>query len=294
MDIAVASGKGGTGKTTVATSLAWTAGRQGVNVAYLDCDVEEPDGHLFLQPTLGQGEAVNRLIPEVDPAACTHCGLCGQICRYSAIVCIGKQVLVYTELCHSCGGCMRVCPAGAIREVPVEVGRLESGRAGDVAFVHGLLNVGEAMSPPVIRAVRGARPEVELAVLDAPPGTSCPVIETLRGCDYTILVTEPTPFGLHDLTLTVEMVRALGQRFGVVINRAGAGDDRTNAYCQAEGIEILAEIPDDRKIAETYSRGQVVAEALPELRATFAALLERVRRRAATGASGGSAGGQRA
>jgi MinD superfamily P-loop ATPase len=294
MDIAVASGKGGTGKTTVATSLAWTAARDSLATAYLDCDVEEPDGHLFLRPAVSDRQPVWRLVPQVDPAACTHCGQCGRICQYSAIVCIGEQVLVFPELCHSCGGCVRVCPAGAISEVPVEVGRLESGRAGEVAFVHGLLNVGEAMSPPVIRAVRGARPEAELAVLDAPPGTSCPVIEAVRGCDYTVLVTEPTPFGLHDLKLTVEMVRALGQRFGVVINRAGVGDDRTNAYCRAEGIEILCEIPDDRRIAEAYSRGEVVAEALPELRETFAALLARVLSRAGAGVPDGPAEGRRA
>ncbi|GMU24881.1 MAG: hypothetical protein AMXMBFR13_49520 [Phycisphaerae bacterium] len=269
MKIAVASGKGGTGKTTVATSLAVVAADSGQSVAYADCDVEEPNGHLFLRPKIADRRPVTRTVPEVNQANCTLCGECGEICQFSAIVCLGRTVLVYPELCHACGGCTLVCPGGAIREVHREIGRLENGRAGAIHFVHGLLHVGEAMSTPLIREVRKAVPDVALAFIDSPPGTSCPVIESVRGCDYVVLVTEPTPFGLHDLKLAVDMVRALGLFFGVVINRAGMGDMRTRDYCRAQGIEVLAEIPDDRRIAEAYSRGELACEQLESVRVLF-------------------------
>ena len=272
--IAIASGKGGTGKTTLATNLALTASRQGHSVAYLDCDVEEPNGHLFLKPEIARRTPVGNLIPEVDEEKCTHCGQCGEICQYSAIVCLGQKVLVYPELCHACGGCSLVCPADAIKEVPREIGVLEVGHAGPIHFVHGLLNVGEAMSPPVIRAVKAAAPQAELVLVDAPPGTSCPVIESVRDSDYVVLVTEPTPFGLNDLKLAVEMVRVLEHRFGVVINRSDVGNDEVLRYCHQEGIRILAEIRDDRRIAEAYSRGEMICEALPSYRSLFAQLLD--------------------
>jgi MinD superfamily P-loop ATPase len=275
MKIAIASGKGGTGKTTVATNLAYAASRDGRSVAYLDCDVEEPNGHIFLKPHIRRSRTATRGVPEVDAQKCNHCGECGRICRFSAIVCIRDKVLVYPDLCHNCGGCMLVCPTGAVRETPHPMGRLEAGRAGAVEFVHGLLNVGEAMSPPLIRQVKAAAPEADLVVIDSPPGTSCPVIESIRGADFVILVTEPTPFGLNDLKLAVEMVEALALPFGVVINRADLGDDRTGEYCRARGIEVLAEIGDDRRIAEAYSRGELVCEALPEYEAFYAGLLER-------------------
>jgi MinD superfamily P-loop ATPase len=272
--IAIASGKGGTGKTTVATNIAYVASRNGRRVSYLDCDVEEPNGHVFLKPEMSQRTPVANLIPEVDEEACTQCGQCGEICQYSAIVCLGQKVLVYPELCHGCGGCSLVCPANAITEVPREIGLLEVGHAGPIHFVHGLLNVGEAMSPPVIRAVKAAAAEADLVLVDAPPGTSCPVIESVRDADYVVLVTEPTPFGLNDLKLAVEMVRVLELRFGVVINRAGSGDDEVLHYCHRDGIRILAEIEDDRRIAEAYSRGEMICEVLPDYRARFAELLK--------------------
>ena len=274
MKIAIASGKGGTGKTTLATNLAYVASRNGQCVAYLDCDVEEPNGRIFLKPEVTHSESVSTLIPQVDEAKCTLCGECDEICQYSAIVHLGTKVLVFPELCHACGGCSLVCPDDAITEVPREIGRLEMGRAGPIQFVQGTLNVGEAMSPPVIKAVKAAAPEVDLVITDAPPGTSCPVIESIRDCVFVLLVTEPTPFGLNDLKLAVEMVRALELPLGVVINRADLGDRGVRLYCRDEGIRVLAEIPDDRRVAEAYSRGELLCEALPDYAARFTDLLK--------------------
>jgi len=271
--IAVASGKGGTGKTTVATNLAYVASLDGRTVAYIDCDVEEPNGHLFLKPQWQERAAVTRPVPTVDEAKCTQCGRCSEICQYSAIVPLGGMVLVYAELCHGCGGCTLVCPTGAISESPREIGTLEMGRAGDVQFTRGLLNVGEAMSTPLIRQVKSAPPQTDLTVIDAPPGTSCPVIESVRNSDFVLLVTEPTPFGLNDLKLAVEMVRSLKLPLGVVINRADTGDRHTWGYCQTHRIPILAEIPDDRRIAEAYSRGDLASSISTEYQDLFKRLL---------------------
>ncbi len=274
MQISIASGKGGTGKTTVATNLAYVASRGGRSVAYLDCDVEEPNGHIFLKPEITDRRSVGNVIPQVDLQKCTLCGECGEICQYSAIVRVGEKVLVYPELCHGCGGCSLVCPADAITEVAREIGVLETGHAGTIQFVQGLLNVGEAMSPPVIKAVKSTGLRTDLAIVDAPPGTSCPVIEAVRGADFVILVTEPTPFGFHDLKLAVEMVRALKLPFGVVINRADLGGMETRSYCSAQRIPLLQEIPDDRRLAEAYSRGIMACDALPEYESMFAELLK--------------------
>ena len=274
MQVAIASGKGGTGKTTVATNLAWVASRSGWSIAYLDCDVEEPNGHIFLKPEITDRQPVGSLVPQVDAEKCTLCGECGEICQYSAIVRVGEKVLVYPELCHGCGGCSLVCPADAITEVSREIGVLEIGRAGAIQFVQGLLNVGEAMSPPLIKAVKSTALQAGLTIIDAPPGTSCPVIEAVRGADFVVLVTEPTPFGFHDLKLAVEMVRALKVPFGVVVNRAGLDGSETRSYCSAGRIPILREIPDDRELAEAYSRGEMACEALPKYESMFAGLLE--------------------
>ncbi|MFC1597029.1 ATP-binding protein [Planctomycetota bacterium] len=276
MQVAIASGKGGTGKTTVATNLAHVAVRSGRSVAYLDCDVEEPNGHLFLKPEIVKRQPVGSLIPRVDAERCILCGECGEICQYSAIVQVGEKVLVYPELCHGCGGCSLVCATRAITEVSRTIGTLETGRAGAIRFVQGVLNVGEAMSPPVIRAVKATVSEADLVIVDAPPGTSCPVIEAVRGADFVILVTEPTPFGFHDLKLAVEMVRALRLPFGVVLNRASLGERDARSYCASQRIPILQEIPDDRKLAEAYSRGVMACEALPEYESMFSGLLKSV------------------
>jgi len=267
--LAVASGKGGTGKTTIATNLAVTVAAQGGRVCYADCDVEEPNGHIFLKPDITSRTSIGVPVPKVDMSRCTGCGKCGEICQYSAIVCINKKVLTFPELCHGCGGCALVCPEGAISEVPREVGILEEGMADGVGFVHGRLRVGEAMSPPLIREVKRRILEDGVTIVDAPPGTSCPVIEAVKGADYVVLVTEPTPFGLNDLELAVGMVRELGLPMGVVINRSDVGDDRVKDYCERESINVLAEISDDRKVAEAYSRGEMAVDAVPELNRLF-------------------------
>ena len=277
MRIAIASGKGGTGKTTVATNLAHVAAADGRAVAYLDCDVEEPNGHLFLKPTIEQQQPIDKLLPLVDLGRCTFCGRCSQVCRYGAIACVNKQVLIFAGLCHSCGGCVLVCPFDAMSEVPKPIGELRLGTAGRIRFVEGRLNVGEAMSPPAIRAVKAASASVDLTILDCPPGTSCPAIEGVRGSDLVLLVTEPTPFGLNDLKLAVEMVRALNLPMAVVLNRFDMGDDQVRQYCIGQRIDILAEIADDRSVAEAYSRGQLACDVVPSFAKQIRALLDRIR-----------------
>ena len=276
MRIAVSSGKGGTGKTTVATNLAVTASRAGRSVGYLDCDVEEPNGALFLKPQVTETRPVNVSIPKVDIDKCNGCDQCGKICQYNAIIAMNKQVLIFPELCHGCAGCWLVCPTGAITESHRQTGQLNLGMAGDVHCIGGLLNIGEAMSPPLIRAAKDASPDADLTILDVPPGTSCPVIESIRGSDFVLLVTDPTPFGLHDLRLAVDMIRTLDLPCGVVINRAGGAFRQVHEYCEQTGVEILQEVPDDRRIAEAYSRGELAAEAIEEYGPLFERLLEKV------------------
>jgi MinD superfamily P-loop ATPase len=293
MRIAIASGKGGTGKTTVAVNLACVLAERGQKAQYLDCDVEEPNGHIFLKPEITTTESVGIPVPVVDENKCTGCRKCADICQYHAIAVLQKA-LVFPELCHGCGGCMLVCPTGAIREEERSIGVVETGctlrqdsslrtaaawqagQAGHIAFVQGRLNVGEPMAPPLIRAVKKKAIMDGVAIMDAPPGTSCPVVTTVRDADYVLLVTEPTPFGLNDLRLAVEMIRQLGVRHGVVINRADTGDQRVREYCLKEGIPLLSEIPDDRRVAEAYSRGHIAARVLPEWSDRMLALWKRV------------------
>jgi len=263
MRIAIASGKGGTGKTTVAVNLACVLADNGQTVQYLDCDVEEPNGHIFLKPEITATEPVGIPVPVVDEKKCTGCRKCAEVCQYHAIAVL-KKPLVFAELCHGCGGCALVCPEGAIREENRTIGVVETGHAERVAFVQGRLNVGEPMAPPLIRAVKKKAIADGVAIMDAPPGTSCPVVATVRDADYVLLVTEPTPFGLNDLRLAVEMIRQLGLRHGVVSNRADSGDQRVHEYCSAARIPILLEIPDDRRVAEAYSRGHMAVRVLPE------------------------------
>lgn len=273
MIISIASGKGGTGKTTVATNLAVSLGK---GVQLLDCDVEEPNSHLFIKPVFEKTEVVNTAVPEVDEDKCNLCGKCGEICQFKAIVVIGNTVLPFPELCHSCGGCMAVCPVNAIREGERVLGVIEVGRRGDLEFAHGRLRVGEAMSPPLIRKVRTLSRSNGVTIIDAPPGTSCPVIASIKNTDFVLLVTEPTPFGLHDLKLAVGAVRILGIPCGLVINRSDMGDDRVREYSKEADLPILMEIPFDRRIAEAYSRGQMIVDVMPEWKEKFLELYERI------------------
>jgi len=273
MIISIASGKGGTGKTTVATNLAVSLGS---DVQILDCDVEESNAHLFIQPIFEETKTITSPVPEVDMDKCTLCGKCGEICQFKAIVVIAETVLPFHELCHSCGGCMEVCPEKAITETVRELGIIEKGNKNGLEFVHGKLRIGEAMSPPLIRKVREyTRPDI-LTIIDAPPGTSCPVIASMKDADFVLLVTEPTPFGLHDLKLAVEAVKILGIPHGLVINRSDMGDDKVMAYAKQEDLPILMEIPFDRRIAETYSRGKMIVEAMPEYKDRFSELYLRI------------------
>ncbi len=271
MIISIASGKGGTGKTTVATNLALTLGDR---VELLDCDVEEPNAHLFLKPEIERSEQVDTPVPLVDLEKCTFCRKCAELCRFSALAVVGEKVLVFPELCHSCGGCMTICPEGAISETGRELGRIEFGHRDGVGFIHGRLRVGEAMSPPLIKQVRAAADPHRLTLIDAPPGTSCPVIAAMSDTDFVLLVTEPTPFGLHDLELAVGAVKLLGLPCGLVVNRSDLGEQKVFEYAASEQIPVLLTIPFDRRIAEAYSKGKTIVEELPEWREKFQALYE--------------------
>jgi MinD superfamily P-loop ATPase len=263
MRIAVASGKGGTGKTTIAVNLVSLLAEKREGVCYVDCDVEEPNGHLFLKPEIDKRWPAVLPIPEVDEKACDYCGECKQICQYNAITVIAENVLVFPELCHGCGGCALVCPKKAITEIPREVGIVMSGKSGRAKFISGKLNIGEPLATTVIRQVKKAISEESDVFIDAPPGTSCPMVEAVSGADLILLVTEPTPFGFNDLKLAVETARKLGLEFGVVINRADLGDGSVREYCLNQNIPVVAEIPDDRRIAELYSRGGLLYKAHP-------------------------------
>ncbi|MCK4563600.1 MAG: ATP-binding protein [Verrucomicrobia bacterium] len=271
MKIAIASGKGGTGKTTISAALAFSVS---CPVRLLDCDVEEPNSHFFIQPKIQRKEKVYSLVPTVDAEKCTGCGECGRVCQFSAIISLGSKTMVFPELCHSCGGCARICPTGAITEVRKEIGTIVIGAHGEIEFVSGRMDVGQAMSPPIIRAVKQHERTDGLTILDCPPGTSCPFITAVKGCDAALLVTEPTPFGLHDLKLAVDTVRELNIPFGVVVNRSIAKENRIAHYCREEGISLLLQIPEDRRVAEAYSRGKTLTAVLPEMRAKLVALVK--------------------
>jgi len=274
MKIAVASGKGGTGKTTIATNLAVSLSHSGQQVQYLDCDAEEPNGHNFLKPSIEATEDVTVGVPEVDMDKCTGCGKCDQLCQYSAIICLKDKPMVFEQLCHSCGGCMAVCPEDAIAEKQRKIGIAEFGKSNGMYFGHGKLDIGAIQTPALIKHVKQKAINDGLTILDVPPGTSCPVIEAIKASDFVLLVTEPTPFGLNDLELAVGMVRELKLPFAVAINRSDIGDDAVMKYCQKENIKIMLEIPNDRKIAESYSRGIMIVEALPDYKQKFLKLYE--------------------
>jgi len=276
MIISVASGKGGTGKTLVATSLALSL-KDREKVQLLDCDVEEPNDHIFLKPVITSHEAVYIPVPKVDEDKCTYCGKCAQVCAYHAIVVLGEHVLTFPQLCHGCGACSYLCPEEAISEEGREGGIVEWGHSDGIEFAHGKLNVGEAMAPPVIRKVKEQANNEGIVIIDVPPGTSCPVVESIKGSDFCILVTEPTPFGLNDLVLAVKTVRELNIPFGIVLNRIGVGYRNVEKYCLEENIPIMLTIPLDTGIARLYSKGIALVEGMPQWRENFLGLFDKIR-----------------
>jgi len=266
MIISVASGKGGTGKTTVATNLALSIGQ---NVQLLDCDVEEPNAHLFIRPVFESNETMTAPVPEINEEKCNFCGKCGEICQFKAIAVLGEAILTFPELCHSCGGCRAVCPENAITWAGRELGIIQKGLRNGLNFIHGRLRVGEAMAPPLIKKVRESSLSNMFTIIDAPPGTSCPVIAAMKDADFVLLVTEPTPFGLHDLKLAVGAVNILNIPAGLVINRSDIGDQSVKKFATRERLPILMEIPFDRRIAVAYSKGEMIIDSIPEYREKF-------------------------
>jgi MinD superfamily P-loop ATPase len=271
MRIAVASGKGGTGKTTIATSLALSLSST-QPVLFLDCDVEAPNAHLYLQPRIDNQEVSAIWVPQIDPAKCSACGKCVEVCQFHALALIGKKVLVFPQLCHGCGSCTLYCPENAITEKPSPIGMLESGLTETgIDFARGVLTISEPMPTPIIRQLKRWKKGVpgQTVIVDAPPGASCSVVETVRGSDFVLLVTEPTPFGLHDLKQMTGILREMNIPAGMVINRDGIGDDTVEAFCKTENIPVLLRIPFDRQIAEGTAQGKPLMEISPSYTSVF-------------------------
>ena len=274
MIISIASGKGGTGKTTLAVNLALSLPKGTVQL--IDCDVEEPNSHLFLSPSIHQVASVGIPVPRINESKCTYCGKCAQVCEYHAIAVILKNILIFDELCHGCGACSYLCPEKAIFEVDREIGIVQEGNANGIHFVNGVLNIGEPMASPLIRRVKEKIQREKTVILDAPPGTACPVIESVKESDFCLLITEPTPFGLNDLELAIGMLEKLGIPKGVVVNKADIGDRSVWDYCATKNIPVLMEIPMDRKIAESYSKGIPIVVENPSYIPQFLSLLQKV------------------
>ena len=273
LKIVVASGKGGTGKTLVAVNLALSVNADQI----IDCDVEEPNDHIFLNPVETKNEKVKILVPEIDENKCTYCRKCAEFCQFNALFIAGETAMVFKELCHSCGGCKLICPEDAITEKPRAIGEITVGTGEDIELVYGKLNIGEALAVPIITAVKEHINKEGLVVLDSPPGTACPVVESVDGSDYCIMVTEPTPFGLHDLEVAAEVVMQLGIPLGVVVNFAGIGDRGVYEFCEKKNIPIIMEIPYDRRIAELYSNGISFTTEMLEWKPRFQELLKTIR-----------------
>jgi len=275
MIISVASGKGGTGKTLVATSLALSL-KDKFRVQLVDCDVEEPNDYIFLKPIIKRNEVVSLPVPMVNEEKCNYCGKCAEICVYHAIAMLSNHVLVFPELCHGCGACSYLCPEKAITERRKELGVVEFGQSDGINFVQGKLTIGEAMPTPVIRKVKNYLIRDEIIIIDVSPGTSCPVVESIKGSDFCLLVTEPTPFGLNDLILAIEITKELDIPCAVIVNRTGIGDTKVEEYCQKENIHILLNIPLDTEIARLYSCGITLAEGIPQWKESFLGLFQKI------------------
>ncbi len=275
MKIAIASGKGGTGKSTIAVNLAYYLSEyKDKKISLLDCDVEEPNCHIFLKPEIINREKIFLSIPDIDNEKCTGCGKCVEICRFNSLALVKNKIMVFPELCHSCGGCWLVCPEKAISKAQREVGELIDGKSYSLNLTYGKTRIAEPMSPPLINAVKKWGKDFDIQIIDCPPGTSCPMIAGIEGTDYVILVTEPTPFGLYDLKLAVEVVRKLGFKFGIVINKSSHNDHLIENYAKSEDIDLLAKLQDNRSIAKVYSKGEVILEKLPEYKELFKNLYE--------------------
>ncbi|OQY00475.1 MAG: (4Fe-4S)-binding protein [Desulfobacteraceae bacterium 4572_130] len=273
MKIAIASGKGGTGKTSITCALAKSLDE---NIKLFDCDVEEPNVHIFFNKQKISSSLCNVFVPLVDQSKCNFCLKCEELCQFNAIVKIGDSMMVFPEMCHSCKGCKIICPENAIINSSKNLGQIKTFQEKNITVVYGELRIGEPMAPPLIDAVKNKIIDTDINIIDAPPGTSCPVISTIKNVDYLILVTEPTPFGLNDLVLAVETARILKVPFGIIINRADIGDNRISEYAKKENIEILMKIPNNRKIAESYSRGETMIKAKSELKKEFKQLYTKI------------------
>jgi len=273
MRVAVLSGKGGTGKTTVSTNLA-TINR---NIVFIDADVEEPNGSIFLKPEVFEEEKIYVEYPLVDLEKCNLCGKCGDFCKFNAIIPAKNSVLVFKESCHSCGGCEMVCKADAIKYEKREIGKIIKGKTifGN-HMEYGLLNIGELSGVKIIKTLKNNSKNSELVIIDSPPGTSCATVAAVEDSDFAIIVTEPTPFGVSDMKMVVEMLREMKISFGVFVNKSGLGDDEVYDYCREENIEILGEIPFDKSIASYYSKGEVFSEHMPLYKVNFENVLKRI------------------
>ncbi len=276
MKIAIASGKGGTGKSTLAVNLAYLLSKMNKNVCLLDCDVEEPNCHIFLKPEIKSTQKIFLPVPEADNEKCTGCGKCTEICQFNSLALIKNSIMVFPELCHNCGGCWRICSEKALVKAQKEIGEVQEAKSGNLHFIHGKTKIAEPMSPPLINAVKEKGNSADVEIIDCPPGTSCPMIAAIEGADYVILVTEPTPFGLYDLKLAVDVVKKLKFNAGIVINKSSYNDHLIEDFAAKKNMEILAKIPDDKKIAEYYSTGGIIIEKIPEYKEIFENLNERI------------------
>ncbi|MDI6600797.1 MAG: ATP-binding protein [Thermoanaerobacteraceae bacterium] len=270
--ISILSGKGGTGKTFASTNLV----RVLPNATYIDCDIEEPNGRIFLNPIIEDISDVYTKVPLIDDNRCERCGICSKVCRFGALINLGREILILDHLCHSCEACYEMCPMNAITMANRKIGEISTGVSRGIDFIEGRLNPGEPSGVPIIKQINILIKSIELSIVDSPPGTSCSVVNTIEDSDLCILVTEPTPFGLHDLKLAVELVKEMDIPMAVIINKSGSDNQIIYNYCMKNDIKVLMEIPYDKKIAELYSRGTLIAEADSTYEKMFVDLAEKI------------------